>query len=256
MEEDGSRDPARVEGTEWRWVAEALRSGVLAIAAGLVVGVVVGSYSLPACAVVATVVFFLGWSAWQSDRLAGAAVGAGLLGCVACLFAGMEIPRAWRLEHAPRRYVHSVEDWAASDHDAVVVAEVVMADEGARAYEGTPLVEREGSRIEAFQCAVSARPRKAGGRWLVPVDLWDPSGFAGCSEGAERVLGGLRATGRDVDPRAGERLFVAFEDDAALSNASRPRGVFQVMSVLFVTFALAVVLLRKRGFAASERPNT
>jgi hypothetical protein len=251
MQDEGSRFAPSFDLEVWRWVGAALRSGALAAVAGIVVGSALGAVSFGVCAVVATVVFFLGWSAWQSERLAGAAVGAGLLGCVACVGAGIEIPRAWALEHAPRRHVRSVRDWAASDHAAVLVVDALGADEDARAYEGTPLVDRPGGPIVAFRCAVPTRSRHAGGRWLVPVALWYVDGFDECADGAQRTLERLRARGREVDVRAGERLFVAFEDGEAMAQAARPFVVFRAVVGLFVIFALAVGLFRRRGLEAS-----
>jgi hypothetical protein len=223
------------------------------VVAGVAVGSAVGCLSVAATGLVATVVFFLGWSAWQIERLGGAAVGVGFLGFFACVGSGLEVPRAWAILHAPVRHVVSVRAWPASERSSVLMVEQVVADDGAGAYEGTPLLEVEGGPVVAFRCVAPGRERHASGRVLVPTALWDPTGVDSCAEGASRVLERLRARGRAIDSLAAERRFVAFEDAIELARAVQPRLFVRAIVALFVLFALAVILVRSRGYASASR---
>ena len=246
----------------WRRVAKALLMGFGATAAGLVVGAPLGAVSMPACGVVAVVVFFLGVSGWGVSHIGGASIGAGLLGCVACVGAGIEVPRWWRLTHVSVVEVSSIRARSVSDDDEVLHVAGIEQDTALSAtahwtsrigktdqsytQSATPLVEGAERVVVGFVCEDGARARSSSGAWLLPMTAWGGDSSPGCERPIALVVDKLATAHRTIDEGATQRVFLAFPSEAALRGSASPQSVLRVVSMLWLLYALSVVGFRHR----------
>ncbi len=238
----------------WRWVRAALASGALASIGGIVLGGAAGFVSGPAVGLVGTVVFFLGWSAWQIGRIGGAALGAGFLGFFACLGCGIELPRAWRLAHAPVQRVRSVQDWPASDASSILVAEETTLASERPPGEAAALVDRASGVVVGFACGVVQAKGRAPGEWFVPTALWGGDARPACTDSAWSAAERLRAAQRPIDDVAAQRTYERFDGEGAFRRATDTRAVLRGVPVLFALYAILVVLFRRRGADSVDAP--
>jgi hypothetical protein len=238
----------------WRWVRAALASGALASFGGIVLGAATGFVSGPVVGLVGTVVFFLGWSAWQIGRIGGAALGAGFLGFFACLGCGIELPRAWRLAHAPVQRVRSVQEWPASDASSILVAEETTLASDRPPGEAAALVDRASGIVVGFACGVVQAKGRGAGEWFVPTALWGGDARPECMDSAWSASERLRAAQRPVDAIAAQRVYERFEGEGAFRRATDTPAVVRVVPGLFALYAILVVALRRRGADSVDAP--
>jgi hypothetical protein len=238
----------------WRWVRTALVSGGLAVAFGLVVGTATGFVSGPVVGLTGTVVFFLGWSAWQLGRIGGAALGAGFLGFLACVGGGLELPRAWRLAHAPVQRVRSVQEWPASDASSILVADETTLGTDRPPGDAAPLVDRASGVVVGFACGAAQAKSLAPGECFVPNALWGGDVRPECVDAAWSMADRLHAAKRAVDPIAAQRVYMRFESEAALRRAASPLVVVRLVGSMFALYAILVVALRRRAADSVDAP--
>ena len=246
----------------WRRVGKAVALGALATVVGAVVGAPLGALSMPACGVVAVVVFFLGVGGWGVSHVGGAAIGAGLLGCIACVGSGIEVPRWWRLTHLAVAEVSSLRARETIDDNTVLRVPGLEHDVALRAtarwtlrigktnesytQSATPLVEGAERVVVGFVCDDGARAGPSKGAWLLPMTAWGGDASPGCERPIALVVEQLATAHRTLDPLATKRVFLAFPNEAALRGAASPNTVVRATSVLWLLYALVVVGFRRR----------
>jgi hypothetical protein len=251
------QEPARAprfDASVWSWVRAALACGMGAVVAGLVVGALTGVVNMACCAIVATLVFFLGWSGWWLARVGPAAIGAGFLGFVACVAGGLELPRAWRLTRAPVHHVVSLRAWPASDTSSVLHVEGIVLDDSSAWPDAVPLVEGSAGLVVGFACIDATTPHRPRGPWLVPGALWSVEFGPACDTAVASSVALLRKSGRSIDPIADQRRYVSFGTEASIRRFASPRAIVRVFAVLFASYALLVVVFRRRGADSVHAP--
>jgi hypothetical protein len=242
-----------------RRAALALALGTAGAAGGVVIGAVLGAVSMAACGVAAVVLLLLGLGSDKRRPVAGAAVGAGLLACIACGVAGVECPRWWRLTHVPVREVSSLREAGPGDREqAALHVPGIEQDVALRAtarwtarvgnsntpqtQTATPLVEGAAREVVGFVCFEGSGVAPPAGAWLLPLPLWGGDTTATCERAIALALERLAATHRVVDARAEQRVFKAFPTEAALRTAADPWRVVRVVLGLWGVYALVFVL--------------
>jgi hypothetical protein len=250
----------------WRRVAKALAVGVVATTAGAVLGGPLAAVSFVACSVVAVVVFFLGVSSWAIGRIGSAGVGAGLLGCIACIGSGIEVPRWWRLAHAPQRELSTLQQAPVDDHAAVLHVPGIELDDALTAWAtwtsrsgkstttqsevATPLVEGAEQLVVGFACRSGSEPASRPGTWLVPLALWTGNDNARCERAIAQAGEKLAEKQRRVDAHAPQRVFHTFASPDAVRAAAGPSVLARLLVGLVGLYTLVVVLFRRRVLEA------
>lgn len=245
--------------TPWRWVWQALGTGLLLLVAGWVAGGLLGLWSpLVAMGVCATAALLVA-APWSVGRIGGAGLGASLVALIGALGAGVEGHHAFVVTRADLVRLPSLAAWR-PDSDVVAMqvprvhgepgleASVTFkanAAKGTRTVNqtATPVADEQG-RIVAFVCGTS---RHVDGEWVLVATAWDGKEPEACQAAITRALQKAASAGREVEPSARSRMVRVYASEQALRSAHELRTAVVLPLALFAVYALLVVVFRRRG---------